>query len=102
MINIEIGTQLIQIGKSNDYYLVALPVGDVGYIHQDFVRNIIEKTLSMKERAYLRYGPSIEYNVVEVLEKGSKITLLGEKNGWYEVRSPMGATGWIYKDFVNA
>ncbi|UCE05132.1 MAG: SH3 domain-containing protein [bacterium] len=100
LLNVDSGTELIQLNKQGEYYMVRLPGGDTGWIHEDYVNTIKEKTLLVKERAYIRYGPTIEYEVVEVVEKGTRLTLLSQKGDWYEVRTPQGNTGWIYKQFL--
>jgi len=100
LLYVEPGTELIQLNRQGDYYMVRLPGGDTGWIHRDYVTTIKEKTLLVKNRTYIRYGPTIEYEVVEVVEKGTRLTLLSKKGDWFEVRTPQGNTGWIYKQFV--
>ena len=100
LLNVDSGTELIQLNKQGDYYMVRLPGGDTGWVHKDYVNTIKERTLMVKERAYIRYGPTIEYDVVETVEKGTRLTLLNQKDDWYEVRTPQGNTGWIYKQFI--
>ncbi len=100
LLNVEVGTELIQLNKQGDYYMVRLPGGDTGWIHEDYVNTIKERSLLVKNRAYIRYGPTIEYDVVETVEKGTRLTLLNTRDDWYEVRTPQGKTGWIFKDFI--
>jgi uncharacterized protein YgiM (DUF1202 family) len=100
LLYVDPGTELIQLEKQGDYYMVRLPGGDTGWIQKDYVNPVKEKTLVVKEKADIKYGPSIQYEKVETAEKGTRLTLLNQKDDWYEVRAPDGKTGWIYKDFI--
>ncbi len=100
LLNVEAGTELIQINKEGDYYMVRLPGGNTGWIHNSNVNTGKEGTLVVKERADIMYGPAIGYEQVETVEKGTRLTKLDQKGDWYEVRTPQGNTGWIYKEWI--
>ena len=49
----------------------------------------------------IRSGPGREYNVVASTTNGATVTILGEENGWYQVRYNGSSTGYVSKDFVS-
>lgn len=42
-----------------------------------------------------RSAPKDDAQAIRGLDKGEKLDLLGERDGWYEVRDTEGATGWV-------
>jgi len=42
-----------------------------------------------------RAEPKSNSEVIRTLPKDTRLTLLGEQNGWYEVRTEDGVTGWV-------
>jgi len=100
LLKVDAGAELVQLNREGDYYLVRLRGGDTGWIHEDYVNTLKEKTILVKERADVKYGPSIEYDAVQTVEKGTRLTLLLKRDDWYKVRTPHGNVGWIYKEFV--
>ena len=51
--------------------------------------------------ANLRTGTSQENRIIGMLKAGTKLTLLGEKEGWAEVTLEDGRTGWILKRYLS-
>ncbi|MCL2369813.1 MAG: peptidoglycan-binding protein [Firmicutes bacterium] len=49
----------------------------------------------------LRSGPGTNFGVVATLPNGTPLTVIGEQNGWYNVRTAGGQTGWVSMDFVG-
>ena len=49
----------------------------------------------------LRSGPGTNYPVVTPVPNGTQLTILGEQNGFYSVRTPEGHEGWVSVDFVR-
>ena len=49
----------------------------------------------------IRSGPGREYKVVASASNGSAVTILGEENGWYQIRYNGSSTGYVSKDFVS-
>ena len=50
----------------------------------------------------LREGPGMKYKVVAKVTKGTSLTILQEKEGWYHVRSESGKEAWISKTATSA
>ncbi|MDZ7330997.1 MAG: SH3 domain-containing protein [candidate division KSB1 bacterium] len=94
------GTELIQLRSEGNYYQVRLPGGSTGWVRQSDVTPVRERNLIVKERAAIKHGPSINYETAATVEKGTRLTVLSQRGDWYQVRTPQGKTGWIYKDFI--
>jgi cell wall-associated NlpC family hydrolase len=46
-------------------------------------------------RLNLRTGPSTSYSIMHVLWQGNRVKVVGQSNGWYQVRLSDGRTGWV-------
>ncbi len=53
-----------------------------------------------KERARLRKGPSGATEILGDVEPGTRLDLLGESEGWRQVRTPDGRVGWVWAEHV--
>lgn len=53
------------------------------------------------DKINLREGPSTEYDVLEVLENGAKVTVKEESDGWYLVVSQSGKTGYVSGYYIQ-
>jgi len=51
--------------------------------------------------ANLRSGTSQENRIIGMLRPGTKLTLLGEEDGWAEVTLEDGRTGWILRRYLS-
>ena len=100
LLSVSSGTELIQYKKDGKFYNVRLPNGGSGWIHQNNVDIIKERSIRVKSRAYIRTGPAIGYDTIETVEAGTRLTQLTQKDNWYNVLTPQGRKGWIYKDFI--
>ncbi|MBC8180109.1 SH3 domain-containing protein [candidate division KSB1 bacterium] len=100
LITVNSGTELIQYKKDGKFYNVRLPNGGSGWIHESNVGIIKERTVRVKSRTYIRTGPGIGYDVIETVEEGARLTRLTQKDNWFNVLTPQGRKGWIYKDFI--
>ena len=49
----------------------------------------------------IRSGPGRDYDVVASAQNGASVTILGEENGWYQIRYKGNSTGYVSKDFVS-
>lgn len=49
----------------------------------------------------IRSGPDRESSVVASATNGSKVTVLGEENGWYKIEYSPGQQGYVSKDYVT-
>ena len=49
----------------------------------------------------IRSGPGTDHSVVASAANGAKVTVLGEENGWYQIRYSGSGTGYVSKEFVS-
>lgn len=49
----------------------------------------------------VRYSPSASGKLQLVLKKGNKVNVIGEKDGWYKVRTASGKTGWVVSKYIS-
>ncbi len=55
----------------------------------------------LKERVNLRSKPSTSGTKVAQLQDGDALMVMGNKNGWYQVRTEDGKTGWLRSDLAG-
>jgi SH3-like domain-containing protein len=63
----------------------------------------VPRFVSLKsDRVHIRQGPGTEYKVVWVFQRiGLPVEVLGEFEGWRQVRDSEGATGWVLQALVS-
>jgi cell wall-associated NlpC family hydrolase len=49
----------------------------------------------------LRRGPSTEEGVIAKLPAGTKLEVIGQREGWYRVATARGTIGWVSDDFFS-
>ncbi len=52
-------------------------------------------------RLNVRSGPGTGYKVIGKLDKGDKVTVVSEKDGWYEIELSGGKTGWCTSEYIT-
>jgi hypothetical protein len=50
---------------------------------------------------YLRAGPGATYRIIGQMPRGTKLVILGQQPGWYNVRTPMGYVGWASSRYIS-
>lgn len=53
------------------------------------------------EKVTIRSGPSVNFDPITSLSKGDNVTLLKIEDGWYNIRTASGRTGWVAGYLVN-
>ncbi|WP_409302705.1 SH3 domain-containing protein [Peribacillus sp. SCS-155] len=53
------------------------------------------ETVYLRDDSNIRTGPGTSYNVITLEKKGSAVTKIGEKDGWVQVVTASGKTGWV-------
>ena len=43
----------------------------------------------------MRTGPSTNYSIMHVLWQGNRVKVIGQSNGWYQIRLSDGRAGWV-------
>ena len=54
------------------------------------------------ESVYVRSGPSLNHYTICKLNAGDRVTIVGERNGWYEILAPAGVFSLISGDYVDS
>ena len=57
--------------------------------------------VTLNKRARLREGPSKDTKLLTWVEEGTAVTIEGERNGWYAVRTPDGQTGFVWQEHLR-
>jgi hypothetical protein len=57
--------------------------------------------VTLNKRARLREGPSKDTRLLAWVEEGTVVTIEGERNGWYAVRTPDGQTGFLWQEHLR-
>ena len=107
------GTKLTAMGTNNGFYLVQTKDGTQGYISSSYLsRNQVSGSSSSSSASTantktvtasyvnMREGGGMSYDVVRVLPKGTKVTVLKKGNYWTRV-SYKGTTGWIKNTYLK-
>ena len=88
--------QVIMLGeRENGYRSVLLPLGPIGYVSKRFTAlddDGAVKTTGTK--VAFRYRPRTSEAPVDQLPKGTDVHVLGERDGWFQVRAA-GVKAWI-------
>jgi uncharacterized protein YgiM (DUF1202 family) len=58
------------------------------------------ETIVVNDRLKLRRGPSTGYRMISEVTPGSKLEVIGKKDGWYKVRSN-GREGYVFAGLVD-
>ncbi len=72
---------------------IALPASVTVWVDSKFI-DPTNKTV-LPKKLNLRAGPSENYSVLGVLERGTAITESGEKNGWSKIEAPTNAYAFV-------
>lgn len=91
------GDQLAVRSISGDWAEVAPPASIEFWVHSDF----IEGGEVTPPRLNVRAGPSINYSVVAVIERGFQVQQTGSYGEWLSIRPPDAASVWITRDLLE-
>lgn len=115
---LEQNTEVTFVEDYGDWTLIALDDGREGYVATDFLTFLDEYdasgdsstgsttasgTLCSPTTAYLnlRSGPSMDYDSIGIVYQNDKVLKLGEEDGWFEVQTADGTTGYISGDLTT-
>lgn len=60
-----------------------------------------EGVISAKKGLNIRSGPGVRFRVLSALPKGTKLTILGEEDGFYKVDFSSGKVGYASKKYIS-
>ncbi|WP_455539439.1 SH3 domain-containing protein [Terrisporobacter sp.] len=105
---LEKGTEVKILSESNGWYKVQNSDGEKGWSNSQFIDASDEEIENAKsvsgtvlEPLNFRQGPSMDEEIMSVHEKGSKVKVLSESNGWYKVKDANGQVGWSYAKYIK-
>jgi len=58
-------------------------------------------TVNESSSLRMRSGAGTEYDVIGSLHRNDKVTILNEKNGWYEIKTEKGVKAWVSAQYVE-
>jgi len=91
------GEEMVYFQQTNGWVAVQAPDSLNFWVSGQFVDNGVVKP----EKLNVRSGPSLNYNVVAVVNKGDLLSLRGEFNTWLKIAPPIGSYVWISGDYVD-
>ena len=94
--------QVIMLGeRENGYRSVLLPRGPIGYVSKRFTALADDGTVKTTgTKVAFRYRPRTSEAPVDQLPKGTDVHVLGERDGWFQVRAA-GVKAWIADEDVQ-
>lgn len=91
------GEEMVCVEQTNGWVAVQPPESLDFWVAAEFVQNGVVQP----EKLNVRSGPSQNYTVVAVVNKGDTLALRGEFNDWLKIAPPPGSRVWISADFVE-
>jgi len=91
------GEELVFLGKTNGWVAVQAPDSLDYWVSGQYVQN----GTVQPEKLNVRSGPSQNYSVVCVVNKGDSLALRGEFNEWLKIAPPAGSRVWISEDYAE-
>lgn len=68
---------------------------------EEKAENAVVKTGIVKASVLnVREGADVSYSVVGKLQNGTKVNIVNEKAGWYQIKLANGSTGWVSSTYV--
>ncbi len=106
------GTQVDITDKNGVWLGIRLKSGLTGWVHSDYIKsstvsgNPVPSNTSLTGTVTgtvvnVRSDPGLQYNKKTSLNKGTKVTIIGQKPPWVNVRLSNGVTGWMHSDYVK-
>lgn len=101
------GAKVDILGSSGRFYEVEDKYGRTGYIHKTLVdtgSGTSSSTSSSQKTTTaalnLREGAGTSYDVIRVIPKGAKVTVLKESGSWTKVKYD-GDTGYVFSSYLK-
>ena len=91
------GEEMVYFQHTNGWVAVQAPESLNFWVAEQYIENGVVKP----EKLNVRSGPSLNYNVVAVVNQGDLLSLRGEFNTWLKIAPPIGSYVWISEDYVD-
>lgn len=101
------GKTLSLTGKSGGWYKVKAKINGkikTGYVSDDYVKITSRPAKVKASNVNVRKGPGTSYGKVDILQKGTKVSVTGSKNGWYKItftKKNKQKTGYMLTSYVS-
>ena len=110
------GSKVKILSELNGWYKVENSDGKQGWLYGQFINFSDEEIENAKdeevenakavsgtvtENLNFRKGPSRDEEIISVHERGSKIEILSESDGWYKVKNSDGEVGWSHSEYIK-
>jgi len=107
------GATVYVISTSGDWWKVRLTNGTIGYASKQYVSSgsttssatISEATsngiVTVSGSLNLRSKASTTASIVATLKDGTKVTILSESNGWYNIKITNGTQGYVKTSYIK-
>lgn len=92
--------EIVTAVEKGDEWVGVEPPGSVSYWVNKLYVSQPENTVGAN-RLNVRAGPSLNYNVVATLERGTAVDVKEELGEWLRIGAPTGTLVWIYRDFLE-
>ncbi|WP_029215535.1 SH3 domain-containing protein [Kallotenue papyrolyticum] len=109
------------LGRNGDWFKVETSSGQTGWIHSELVsasQQVIGSLTTIEvpaasttsriivgatteENVNLRSGPGTTYESLGKLPAGTKLEVIGQREGWYRVATANGTVGWVSASFFS-
>jgi uncharacterized protein YgiM (DUF1202 family) len=101
------GDRVLVLSEKFGWYQIAPPKGSFSYIDKSMVERqpADAKTGTVKgDKVYIRAGSELEDRksaTQTMLDKGAKVEIIGEAEGFYKIQPPKGASLYVSKTYVE-
>lgn len=112
------GAQVSIVGQNGSWLSVRLNSGTTGWVHSNYVKTstvtgntaLVNPNPSVSQAntgtvigsvVNVREGAGTQYAKKTSVTKGAKVSVIGQKPSWLNIRLTNGVTGWIHTDYVK-
>jgi len=90
--------QLVLTDNSNPEWVGVRPPESIDlWVHRKFLQD----DTVLPAKLNIRSGPSLSHEVVGVVQRGDKLTVRGNLDGWIKIAPPAGTTVWISRLYTD-
>lgn len=93
---------VVVVDKSYSWYKVRLPQKANSYISNEFVKMVNNEVGEItSDRVNVRAGAGINFTVLGQVNKGDRVLILDQPEGWYKIQPVKDSYGWISEDLIS-
>ena len=99
---LKLGSQIVVLSKSYDWYKIQLPISSKAFIRADY---LLIRSHSVAEllgdKVNIRASANSDSSSLGRLKKGELVKLVKQTNEWWQIEPPLETFGWIREDFIS-